>query len=166
MKYYDRFCDGLSKVIIGFCSLLMLVLFCCSALQVTSRYFFGSSITWTEEAARYCFIWLDMLGAAVLVYRGGHAVVDLLVHKLRGTAKKIYGTLVHILVAYAGIVLATFGAQLSGMTIRQTSPSLKLPMGVVYGVVAACGVLVVIFTVNLLIHDWMKQDVAEREVNT
>lgn len=70
MKYYDRFCSGLSRVILGICSLLMVILLCCSALQVTSRYVFGSSITWTEEAARYCFIWLDMLGASVLVYQG------------------------------------------------------------------------------------------------
>ena len=161
MKYYDRFCSGLSRVILGICSLLMVILLCCSALQVTSRYVFGSSITWTEEAARYCFIWLDMLGASVLVYKGGHAVVDLLVHKLHGTARKIYETAVHVLVAYAGIILARFGAALSSLTFRQTSPSLKLPMGAVYGAMSICGVLVVIFTVNQLIHVWTGQKVTE-----
>lgn len=165
MRYYNRFCDGLSRVIIGICSLLMVVLLCCSALQVTSRYVLGSSITWTEEAARYCFIWLDMLGAAVLVYRGGHAVVDLLVSKVHGTARKIYETIVHILVAYVGVVLAYFGAQLSSMTFRQTSPSLKLPVGGVYSVVAICGVLVVIFTVNMLLRTWMKPEESKEGVS-
>ena len=137
------------------CCVLMTVILCCSALQVISRYVFGSSITWTEEAARYSFIWLDMLGASVLVYKGGHAVVDLFSHKLSAGTKKIYQSIIHIAVLYVGIILTRYGIQLSQMTYKQTSASLKLPMGLVYGAMPLCGAFVVIFTLNLLINLWV-----------
>ena len=87
--------------------------------------------------------------------------MEMLLHKLHGTARKIYEPTDHVVVTYGGIILARFGAALSSLTFRQTSPSLKLPMGAVYGVMSICGVLVVIFTVNQLIHVWTGQKVTE-----
>lgn len=158
MKHYNQLCGAICKVVIAFCALLMFVLLCCSALQVISRYAFGSSITWTEEASRYCFIWLDMLGAAILVYKGGHAVVDLIAQKFHGTAQKIYQTIIYMMVFYVGAILARYGFELAQLTFDQTSPSLKLPMGLVYGVVAVCGALVVFFAVNLILNIWLRRD--------
>ena len=164
MKIYNRLCDGICRVLIAVCSVLMVILLSCSALQVVSRYVFGSSFTWTEEAARYCFIWIDMMGAAALVYKGGHAVVDVFVQKLAGTARKIYETIVHLLVLYVGLVLARFGYELSMITINQTSPSLKLPMGVVYGIVPFCGLLIFVFSANLMINVWVGHRSEKEEV--
>lgn len=112
MKYYDRVCAALCKGLMAICCVLMTLILCCSALQVVSRYAFGSSITWTEEAARYSFIWLDMLGAAVLTYKGGHAVVDLFSHKLSPKVKRAYQTIIYLAVFYVGAILARYGIQL------------------------------------------------------
>lgn len=155
MRYYNRLCGLLCKALLAICSGLMAAILCCSALQVFSRYVLGSSFTWTEETARYCFIWLDMLGAAVLTYKGGHAAVDLFSHRLRGTVKKVYQTAVYFAVLYVGVIFVRYGSALSRQTFRQTSPSLKLPMGLVYGVIPACGVLVCVFAVNLAVNVWI-----------
>ena len=157
MKYYNRICNVLCSVLTAVCCVLMTVILCCSALQVVSRYVFGSSVTWTEEAARYSFIWLDMLGAAILTYKGGHAVVDLFSHKLSPKLKKIYQTLISFAVLYVGVILAQYGYQLSMMTFKQTSSSLKLPMGLVYGVLPLCGVFVCFFTVNMMLNIWLNK---------
>lgn len=158
MKYYNKMCQLLCKAIMAICMTLAVIMLCCSALQVFSRYILGSSITWTEECARYCFIWLDMLGAAILVYMGGHAAVDLISTKFRGIGKKIYQTALYIGMGYVGAIFAIFGLQLAQVTFRQTSPSLKLPMGIVYGVLPVCGVLICLFTVNRAINVWMRKE--------
>lgn len=162
MKYYDRVCNALCNGLTAICCVLMTVILCCSALQVVSRYVFGSSVTWTEEAARYSFIWLDMLGASILTYKGGHAVVDLFSHKLSPKFKKLYQSFVLIAVMYVGVILAQYGYQLSKMTFKQTSSSLKLPMGLVYGVLPLCGVFVCLFTVNMIINIWIDKTDVEK----
>ncbi len=165
MKHFNRVCDLICSGILGLCSLLVVIMLCCSALQVFSRYVMGSSFTWTEETARYCFIWLDLLGASVLVYRGGHAVVDLFSSKLHDLTKKVYQTVVYASMFYVGVIFARYGLALSARTFGQTSPSLKLSMGVVYGVIPLCGVLVCIFIINRVINVWLAQEPKEEVKN-
>jgi len=135
--------------------LLLVILLCSSSLQVFSRYFMTNTVTWTEECSRYCFIWLDMLGAAILVYKGGHAMVDIIVSKFHGTVGKIYNTCIYIAMGYAAAILALFGLQLSQATMRQTSSSLHLPMGLVYGAVPLSGALICLFVVNRVLDLWL-----------
>lgn len=97
-----------------------------------------------------------MLGAAVLTYKGGHAVVDLFSHKLSPKVKRAYQTIIYLAVFYVGAILARYGIQLSRATFKQTSASLKLPMGLVYGVMPLCGIFVCFFTVNLILNLWVK----------
>ena len=47
------------------------------------------SLAWTEECARYLFIYVVLLGSSVLVKNDAHVIVDLLVSKLTGTAKNV-----------------------------------------------------------------------------
>ena len=154
MKIYDRICSLLSNVMIAICCIFMMIILCSSSLQVISRYVVSNSVTWTEEASRYSFIWMSFLGAASLAYKGGHASVDLIAQKIKGKAKTVYQTVIYIAVIYVGFILMRYGYQLSKMTMKQTSSSLKLPMGLVYGAIPICGVFVVLFSVNLLIHVW------------
>ena len=48
-------------------------------LQIVSRYTgFIPRYIWTEEAARFCFIWIILLGATIAVREGTHFEVDVL----------------------------------------------------------------------------------------
>ena len=57
--------------------------------QVLVRYLTYQPLAWTEEAARYIFIWLCLLGAAVAARRGQHFVVDLAQRALPADAFRI-----------------------------------------------------------------------------
>jgi len=50
--------------------------------QVLWRYAFRDALPWTEELARYLFIWITFLGAALAVRDGTHIRVSLLVERL------------------------------------------------------------------------------------
>ena len=45
-------------------------------LQVIYRYLLMQSLYWSEELARYLFVWISILGAAISVYRRGHFGMD------------------------------------------------------------------------------------------
>jgi len=50
--------------------------------QVLWRYAFRNALPWTEELARYLFMWITFLGAALAVRDGMHIRVTLLLERL------------------------------------------------------------------------------------
>ena len=47
--------------------------------QVVFRYLIAAPLPWSEEMARYCFVWIVFLGGAIGLARGIHLGVDLFV---------------------------------------------------------------------------------------
>jgi len=81
--------NAIVKILYHVCALLMMVMATVVTAQVVSRYVFGNPFTWTEELARYVFVWMSMLGMAVGVKYGSHIALDILVKKLQGTPRKV-----------------------------------------------------------------------------
>ena len=51
-------------------------------VQVFMRYVMGASLSWSEELARYLFIWMTYLGVAYAVRKNAHIRVTMLTDKL------------------------------------------------------------------------------------
>ncbi len=49
--------------------------------NVVLRYLFNTGITWSEEAARFLFVWLTFLGAVGALNENQHLGVDLVLKK-------------------------------------------------------------------------------------
>ena len=69
----------LEMAILATAVLIMFVVICC---QVLFRYVLHQPSPWTEELARYLFIWVSMIGAAYGVYTQAHFGFELLVKKM------------------------------------------------------------------------------------
>lgn len=67
-KYLNKFCE--ISAIFFLVAMLFMV-----ALQVMARYGFNNPPEWTEEGARYCMIWMGLLGATVSYYRKEDPIV-------------------------------------------------------------------------------------------
>ena len=50
--------------------------------QVVARYVFNHSLAWSEELARYIFIWQVWLGSAYCVVKNRHIRIDVFTDKL------------------------------------------------------------------------------------
>ena len=100
---------------------------------------------WTEEVARYCFIWGNMLGAAILVKKKGHAVIDFFVKNLKGVAKRIQEALISVIILTASGVLIYYSILIMPVVARQTSPATGISMLYVY-------MSVPVGSVGILIH--------------
>jgi len=136
------------KLLYYVCALLMLVMVSVVTAQVVSRYVFGNPFTWTEELARYVFVWMSMLGTAVGVKYGAHIALDLLEKKLRGLARQILIAVNQLLILSLGGFLAYSGFKLMQIGTRQTSPTLSLPMEWVYVVIPVSGLLIIFFVIT------------------
>ena len=126
-------------------SAAFLVLIFACVLQVFTRFVLNNSLSWTEELARYAFIWANFLGAAICTQKETHATVtavtDLLPRRA-GAATKILANVVIILVA---LVLIGYGFKVASAVRLQLSPALRISMALVYGAAPVCGVFVLFY---------------------
>ncbi len=135
----------LDEIVTG---VLLAVLVVIVALQVLFRYLFYQPMGWTEEAGRYAFIWLSLLGAAVGVKYRAHFGFDVVVR----TVPPPYRTALRLLIDSVGAIFSAafmwFGAYLVVFTAHQTSPGLGVPMAVPYLAVPIAGGLMTVYFVR------------------
>ena len=101
-------------------------------LQIFSRYVgFIPRYIWTEELARFCFIWMIMIGAMIAVREGTHFDVDLL-PSLPPKANAILRFITHFAMLVLAIVFLYFGYQFTLFGANQSSELAELPMWLIF----------------------------------
>ncbi len=119
------------------CGALMVAITGVVFLQVVSRYVFSYPFDWPEELARYLFIWVALLGAALALKRGAHFSIDALVKRLPAKWRRIVPLLIQTTLGVFTLVVSLKGFQLamrvgeqlsSGMEISMTYPYLSVPV--------------------------------------
>ena len=125
-------------------------------VQVMMRYVFGYSLSWSEELARYIFLWQIWLGASFAVKEHRHLRIEAIKGMLPSIAQR-WLELVALLIWFGfSLFLAVKGTELvSIMAMRgQVSPALRLPMSYAYASVPlGCGLMsirLIIEIINLI----------------
>ena len=132
-------------------------------LQVVLRYAFNITFFWSDELTRYSLVWLVFLGSAVLVAEKDHIrigfLVDLLPFKLKKTVELLVAILCMVFIS--AISILSYDYLISNMTVL--SISLKLPMGLIYGIFPFAGIFMIIFMImdciDILKHIFMSDRV-------
>ena len=105
--------------------------------QVVMRYLFNFSLSWSEELARYVFVWQSWLGFSYLLKENGHIRV-ILVRDFLSPRLKIVFDIVAWSFSLAMVVFLTVdGFRFLGLLIDrgQISPALRIPIGYAYAAV-------------------------------
>lgn len=123
----------MNGVLEGLCMILLACIVAAAVLQVFTRKVMGSSMVGTEEFARYCFIWMSCMGASLCLTNGSHASISMLKDRLKGKAKHWHGIVCYALVIFFCYIMIRYGFELSGTVARQSSPTMGIPMHLVYG---------------------------------
>ncbi|MCL6295505.1 TRAP transporter small permease [Jejuia spongiicola] len=132
-------------LIVIFALLVLDVLF-----QVFSRYFLGTSFTWTEEFARFSLIWMTILGAAYLNAKREHLSMDFLYQKFSTANKRRVSILIEVFIfLFALVVMVIGGLNLVYTTLHleQLSGTLRIPLGYVYAIMPFSGLLIMCFSI-------------------
>jgi len=101
-------------------------------LEVIFRYVVHLPLFWTEELARYCLVWVSLLGAAVAFKRGEHIAVGYFREHLPEGPRRFFTWTALLAVAVILAVMTWGGIQLVAVTRAQTSPALRIPMAIPY----------------------------------
>lgn len=153
--FFKKFSNSIDTVFVWFGVVFLIVLTLATFIQVIGRYVFNSSPSWTDEMARYCFVWANMLGAAIALKHGHHAAIDLLPNKLHGLSRSIQKTIVDCLVTFAAGLLLVEGFKMT-LAIYETgqlSPAMRIPVWIIYISIAVGGFGMLVHCITFLIDD-------------
>lgn len=124
--------DKIEKVLVYFLSATFAIMAASLFYQIIMRYIFKNANVWTEELTRYLFIWLTMIGSAVAYRNGRHMDVDYFVGLMSKKIKSINFVVCNaLLLSFLGTVFYQ-GIKLVGVTHKQLSSGMRIPMSYIY----------------------------------
>lgn len=127
-------------------SCILFVIMCASvALGVVAR-FFDLSLVWTDELARYTFIWSVLIGSVVVFKQKKHIAVDLIQNAFPEKVTLGIRLLVHVALLFLFFILVRYGWMLTLQTWNVPSTSLQIPTGLVYLAVPVSSILMFYYT--------------------
>ena len=137
MKKIMQYADKVFCTILFIATGSMLVI---GTMQVFWRFILHNPLTWTEEFLRYLYVWATLLGIGVGIHR-----------KAFKKRSRLGARMLHVLVIIGQLVfflvMTYYGWILSQKGMTQFSPTMRIPMGIVYFVQPAGGVLGAIYSV-------------------
>jgi TRAP-type C4-dicarboxylate transport system permease small subunit len=127
---------------------LMAAIVILTLAQVIWRYGLERPLQWSEEVARYCFVWLTFLGAAVLMrQREGHPAIDVLALSVGARARHMMEIASRLVTIVGSLAISVGGFRMVQLQWSQLSPSLEVPMVWIYLSMALCPLLGVFWIV-------------------
>lgn len=115
-------------------------------IQIVSRYTgWIPRYIWTEEAARFCFIWIIMLGAMIAVREGTHFEVDVLPAPKSPRGEAVLRLFVALCMLVFALVFVGYGYQYAAFGYIQTSELTGINMVFIHGAYLLAGLTWVAF---------------------
>ena len=153
-KFIDSVNKYLQHAAVVSMSAMLLVIFS----QVIFRYVFHHSLTFSEELARYLFVYTVFFGTAVVARQNGHIVMGVLTQKLKGKVAKYTKIIAYICTLLFVIILFYQGLRMMILTSYQLSPALRISMSYVYFAIPTASFVMFCNTLILII-DTLHSDV-------
>lgn len=134
MKAFANWVYKIEKGVGGALLLLMLGLV---FFATVGRYSGWYNMAWSDEASRYCMIWSVFVVAGLSAQRGQMFSIDIVSEKLPLKGQRIFAIVRLVLVLAFCAFCLVYGTKMMihQTNIGQTSPSLKMPMWIMYSCV-------------------------------
>jgi TRAP-type C4-dicarboxylate transport system permease small subunit len=127
------------RIVLGIAATFSAIYLGAVAVQVLYRYVLEIASPWTEEMARYLFIWSAFLAAAVSVGRNDQFSIPLLLEKLTPGPRRALHIFVDLLQLTFALIMVRYGSMMASRMMMARAPVLPLPQGLVYMVIPIAG---------------------------
>jgi len=138
-KILDR---TLSTICVGLFGALVLLV----TWQVFTRFVLNNPSTFSEELAKYCFVWLVLFGAAFVFGENGHMRIEFIQDMLPTKFKIVVQIFIEVcIIIFSALVLLNGGSTITKLAWVQLSPALQIPVGYLYMVMPICGAVIIFY---------------------
>lgn len=124
---------------------LMLVMTVTVFLQIVFRYVFNIPLGWSEEMARFSFVWVSFFGASALMRVREHVNVTVFVDNFPPRLRAVCVLVANLCALAFAYYFVVGGIALTTNEWAQLAPAMQIPMGWVYMVIPISAVLMAIW---------------------
>jgi TRAP-type C4-dicarboxylate transport system permease small subunit len=164
----EKITNIITRILSTVLIILMSVMVLDVSWQVFTRFILQDPSPFTEELAGFFLIWIGLLGSSYALYTKAHLGIDILTSRLSGSRKQFAQIMIHtIVILFAFFVLVVGGIRLVNitLTLEQISPALSIPMGYVYLVLPATGILMIYYSIVFIVRTVLKKEQVETKVS-
>lgn len=146
-KKINRIEESLSSVVLGFILLLL-------TYQVILRFIFHNTNSWSEELARYMFVWLVYLSAAYAIYKNAHIKIDAAIKLYPKGIRKYVPILGNVIFLIYAVVITIFSVDycMDIFASHQVSMGLHVRMAYMYASIPIGHALMSLRLIQLIIR--------------
>ncbi|WP_299654185.1 TRAP transporter small permease [uncultured Jannaschia sp.] len=113
-------------------------------MQVILRYGFNAPLRWSEELARYIFVWISFLGLYLAYRKGAHLGLDMLPYMVGPSVGKVLELSSQTIILITLIWAVGTSGRLVSISLNQGSAVMGLPMIYVYSAFLVGAILVIV----------------------
>jgi TRAP-type C4-dicarboxylate transport system permease small subunit len=147
VRFLFRIDDLVLKLFLAVCAVILVAMVLIEAMGVFFRFVLRSSLSWTDEAVSYLFVWLTCLGAAAGFKLRAHPEVKALFDRLPKIIQKPLSALADVVVLILGVILLRYGGEMISLMGMETAASLPISMTYPYLAIPVAGVAMIFHSV-------------------
>ena len=147
--------DGFYRLLQGLLTLLMAALIVPVTMQILSRFTdLVPRYVWTEELARFAFIWIIMLGSMIAVRDGSHFDLEILPPAPTPRGRALLRMIRHVAMLLVALIFVWFGYRFAGFGMDQESDLTGINMLAIHIAWPLAGLAYVVFLGEKLVADF------------
>ena len=150
MKLVKKIWGNLEEVfiVILFFSILVTVL-----IQIIARELFSNPPIFTEELARFLFIWMVFAGFPYVTKKGTNLCLELAINKMSPKGRKVSRILTHIFSIAVFAFIGYHSLEFVEFSRINRAPAMRISMAAVYIILPISMAMCVIRSIELLVGD-------------
>jgi len=152
VKTVGKAFDAVEKVLCALSGTLLAIFTLLTLVQVITRYCFNMPLSWSEQLARYLFIWMLMLYMPVLMRRGNNLGFDLIISHFSKKAQDIFWLVCEALIAGFAGLYCYYSIQLCIKFSKKVLVGLGIKANWVYSAQIVGAGLLCLFCIELIIN--------------
>jgi TRAP-type C4-dicarboxylate transport system permease small subunit len=129
-------------------------MFACVLAQVFFRYFLDNPLTWSDELARYLFVWCAFLGWVIAARRRSHLAITMMQSRLSARPRAALVACAALAAVAFAIILSYYGVRIALRNADVETPSLFFTIGVVYAIVPLAAAAVALHALADVLAAW------------
>jgi TRAP-type C4-dicarboxylate transport system permease small subunit len=126
--FFKTLFEVMDRCINWFLAMLMAGMVAIVSAQVWYRFILNDPLSWSEEAARYLFVWISFMGAAAGVRYQVHLGIDLMEKILPAGSYRLVVIIVNLIIQVFLLMIIYWGFKILGVIQFQESPSMHISM--------------------------------------
>ena len=132
---------------------LFLAIMATVTLQIVNREFIGATILWTEELARFMYIWVAYIGFAYVMKKRKNLRIDVVLEYMSPKARNVFSLVEHLITLVVAVWLFIVFVNYIEFTKLTVAPALRFPIRYVYIIFPISMVMLFVRTVVCTIED-------------